>query len=267
MNKFKLSLCSLTLCAFISAPLINAHASWLDTGVDLLKNLDTATSSTTEASSTTTTSTTKDVSIPSNLSSSEISKAFKEALNMGTDAVTKQLSAQDGFNGDKRIHIPLPAELETMRTLLDKVGMAQVADDLEVTLNRAAEAAVPKAKDLFVNAISEMSFEDVMSLYNGADDSATTYFQSKMQDSLKVEMQPVIDEALSQVGALQLYDSMVAEYKTMPFVPDVKSDLNNHVLDKGIDGIFYYLAQQEIAIRENPQAQTTALLKKVFGLQ
>lgn len=258
MKKIKLSLCTLTLCAFTSVSL--ANASWLDTGADLLKTLEKETVSSTDNSST------SSATLPANLNSSEISAAFKEALRIGTDAVTQQVGAVDGFNGDQAIHIPLPPELKAVRAMLDKVGMAQVADDLELTLNRAAEAAAPKAKDLFINAIADMSFEDVMALYNGADDSATKYFQSKMQDSLKVEMQPVIDEALSQVGALQLYESMVAEYKTMPFVPDVKSDLSNHVLDKGIDGIFHYIAEQEIAIRENPQAQTTALLKKVFGM-
>lgn len=257
MKQLKLSVCYFALCIFISASF--AHASWLDTGVDLLKTLDTEV--------TPENSPTKKASAPSDLKSSEVSKAFKEALRIGTDAVTKQLGAKDGFNGDQFVHIPLPAELKAVRGILDKVGMAQVADDLELTINRAAEAAAPKARSLFVDAISEMSFEDVMGLYSGADDSATKYFQSKMQDSLKVEMQPVIDEALSQVGALQLYESMIEEYKTLPFVPDVKSDLRDHVLDKGIDGIFYYIAQQEIAIRENPQAQTTALLKKVFGMQ
>lgn len=253
MKQLKLSLCSLALVLLISPSC--ANAGWLDTGVDLLKTLETETPST------------QKIQLPSHLESSEVSDAFKEALRIGTDAVTKQLGAEDGFNTDQFIHIPLPTELKAMRAMLDKVGMAGVADDLELTLNRAAEAAAPKARDLFVDAIAEMSFEDVMSLYNGADDSATQYFQSKMQDSLKVEMQPVIDQALSQVGALQLYETMIAEYKTMPFVPDVKSNLTNHVLDKGIDGIFYYIAQQEVAIRENPQKQTTALLKKVFGIQ
>lgn len=257
MKQLKLSLCYCAFCFLMSASF--AGASWFDTGVDLLKTLETETSSVKTP--------TEKVPAPSHLESSEVSKAFKEALRIGTEAVTKQLGAKDGFNGDKFVHIPLPAELKAVRGVLDKIGMAQVADDLELTINRAAEAATPKAKALFVDAIAEMSFEDVMGLYNGADDSATKYFQNKMQGSLKKEMQPVIDDALAQVGALQLYESMVAEYKTMPFVPDVKSDLSNHVLEKGIDGIFYYIGQQEIAIRENPAKQTTLLLKKVFGLQ
>lgn len=253
MKHFRLSVCCLAFCTLMSASFV--AASWIDTGMDLLKTLEPEPTPTRKGS------------VPDNLHSSEISKAFKEALRLGTAAVTKQLGAKDGFNGDPLVHIPLPAELKAVRSLLDKVGMAQVADDLELTINRAAEAATPKAKALFVEAISEMSFDDVMGLYNGGDDSATRYFQRKMQDSLKLEMQPVVDQALSQVGALQLYEAMIAEYKTMPFVPDVKSDLRDHVLNKGIDGIFYYIAQQEIAIRENPQQQTTALLKKVFGVQ
>jgi len=195
----------------------------------------------------------------------EIDRAFKEALRIGSQNVVNQLGVLDGFNGDPSIHIPLPDELNTVKSILDKVGMAMLMDDLEIKMNRAAEDATPKAKQLFMNAINEMSFDDVKRIYSGPKDSATIYFKEKMSPILRTEMRPLITESLSAVGAIQAYDTMIGEYQSLPFVPDVKSNLIDYVLDEGINGIFYYLAQQEADIREDPVKQTTQLLKDVFG--
>ena len=132
-------------------------------------------------------------------------------------------------------------------------------------LNRAAEVATPKAKELFSQAISEMTFEDVMNIYNGPDDAATRYFQKKMTPPLAREMQPVVDQSLAEVGAVQAYDKVMAEYRSMPFVPDVKADLTTYVVEKGMDGIFHYMAVEEAAIRQDPAKRTTELLQRVFG--
>lgn len=198
-------------------------------------------------------------------STGEIGDAFKEALRMGTESVVGQLGTADGFNGDPAIHIPLPPELQAVKSMLDKAGMGHLVDDLELKLNRGAEAATPKAKSLFMDAIAEMTFEDVKQIYDGPENSATLYFQEKMTPSLKKEMAPVVDQTLSEVGAIQAYDKVMDQYKTMPYVPDVKADLTDYVLDKGVDGIFHYIAIEEAEIRKDPVKQTTALLKKVFG--
>ncbi|HDJ28831.1 MAG TPA: DUF4197 domain-containing protein, partial [Proteobacteria bacterium] len=99
------------------------------------------------------------------------------------------------------------------------------------------------------------------------DDAATSYFKGKMSKPLAEEMRPIVNESLAQVGAIQSYDNMMGKYKSLPFVPDVKADLTEHVLDKGMDGIFYYIAKEEAAIRQNPVKRTTELLKRVFGAQ
>ena len=121
--------------------------------------------------------------------------------------MVSQLGREDGFNNDPAIHIPLPKSLITAQNWLGKIGMAGLLDDLELKLNRAAELATPKAKALFGQAISEMTFEDVMSIYNGPDDSATRYFQSKMSNPLALEMSPIVSDSLSEVGAIQSYDN------------------------------------------------------------
>jgi hypothetical protein len=155
--------------------------------------------------------------------------------------------------------------LNNVKFLLGKVGMSSMLDDLELKLNRAAEVATPKAKELFAQAISEMTFEDVMNIYNGPDDAATRYFQEKMTPPLAREMQPVVDQSLAEVGAVQAYENVMGEYRAIPFVPDVKADLRTYVVEKGMDGIFHYIALEEAAIRQNPAKRTTELLQRVFG--
>lgn len=195
----------------------------------------------------------------------EIGGAFKDALRIGSENVVKKVGSLDGFNTDPAIHIPLPGELDTVKKMLGKVGMSSMLDDLELKMNRAAEAASPKARELFLQAISDMTFEDVNTIYSGPEDAATKYFQSKMSPALLEEMTPLISSSLSQVGAVQSYDAVMGQYKTLPFVPDVKADMTTHVANKAMDGIFYYLAKEEAAIRQNPVRQTTDLLKRVFG--
>jgi hypothetical protein len=223
-----------------------AEGSWLEKGLNILKPLLGENSKV-------------------NPSKSEIGQAFKEALRIGSDNVVQQLGQFNGFNTDPNIHIPLPEELVTVKNVLTKLGMSQTVDDLEMKLNRAAENATPKAKELFRQAITEMTFDDVMAIYNGPEDSATEYFRGKMSPGLKTEMRPLIENSMSEVGVVRAYDDVIGQYRTMPFVPDVKADLTDHVVQKGIDGIFHYIAQEEAAIRQNPAKQTTDLLKRVFG--
>ena len=235
---------ALTIFFIIMVPTL-ATCGWLDKGTSLLKSMgggDKVAALTTD----------------------EIGKGLKEALRVGSETVVRQLGSKDGFNSDSNIHIPLPGSLNKVKDLLSKVGKAQLFEDLEVKLNRAAEAATPKAKQLFVDAISAMTLDDVKKIYDGPDDAATQYFKGKMSPQLAEEMKPVINETLSQVGAIQSYDNTMKEYKKLPFVPDVKANLTEHVVEKGMDGIFYYLAKEEAAIRQNPAKRTTELLQRVF---
>jgi len=110
-----------------------------------------------------------------------------------------------------------------------------------------------------------MSFEDVKKIYKGPEDAATQYFRRKMSPSLAKEMKPVVTNSLSEVGAVQAYDNVMKQYRSVPFVPDVKANLTDYVVEKGMDGIFYYMAKEEAAIRANPAKRTTELLKRVFG--
>ena len=236
-------------CVLIMPIRVEAQLDWLKKGQDLLGTV------------TQPKATTGDIA----LTEEEIGSGLKEALRVGSETVVKQLGAIDGFNADPDVHIPLPANFTKVRSVLETVGMSGMMDDLELKLNRAAETATPKAKQLFWGAIEAMTLEDIMGIYNGPEDAATRYFEEKMSVPLAEEMRPVVSESLQEVGAIKTYDAVMGKYKTFPFVPDVQADLTGYVVDKGMEGVFHYLAKEEAAIRANPVKRTTILLQKVFG--
>ncbi len=202
---------------------------------------------------------------PQSLSRDDIGDGLKEALRVGTKNVVGNLGAVDGFNLDPKVHISLPNNLNQVKEVLGKVGMDSMLVDLETRLNRAAEIATPKAKKLFITAINDMTLDDVMAIYNGPEDSATRYFRSSMSGPLALAMKPIVDDSLADVGAVKSYDDVMASYNAIPFVPKVDADLSDYVVKKGMKGIFFYLGKEEAAIRQDPAARTTDLLKRVFG--
>jgi len=199
------------------------------------------------------------------LSTDEIASGLREALQVGSERVVGRVGRTDGYNASKDIHIPLPEKLQKVQSALEMVGMSQLADDLELKLNRSAERAAPEAKEVFFQSISEMTMDDVERIYNGQKDEATRYFREKMTPDLTERFTPIVNESLSDVGAIKSYDTMMAQYKDLPLVPDVKSDLTSYTVEKSLDGLFFYLAKEEAKIRDNPAARTTELLQKVFG--
>jgi len=237
---------------------LSAHANWWEQGADLLKGIQ-------ETQSTSSSDSKSIPGLPTNLSSEEIQKAFKEALTKGSETVVNKLGVKDGFNADPKIHIPLPSSLKTVQSTLNQFGMGKYMDDVETKLNRAAEAATPQAKALFLDAIKDMSFDDVKKIYEGPKDSATQYLKSKTSPGIKAKMAPIVENTLNEVGAVTAYDKAISKYKDLPFVPNVKADLLEHVVNEGMNGMFYYIAQEEAAIRKDPLKQSTELLKKVFG--
>jgi hypothetical protein len=199
------------------------------------------------------------------LSNDEIGAGLREALRIGSGNVVDQVSDTGGFEADPAIHIPLPKNLAKAQKMLKRLGMSNQLDDLEIQLNRAAEVASVKAKDMFVDAIQAMTLDDVREILGGPDDAATQFFRRQMSPGLKAEMKPVVDDSLARVGAIQTYEQTVGDFSKVPLVPNLKADLTDHVLEMGLDGIFHYLAVEEAAIRNNPAKRTTELLQKVFA--
>ena len=201
------------------------------------------------------------------LSTEEITNGLKQALAKGSESVVSQLGASNGFNGDSTIRIPLPNALANARDYAAKVGLDSSFNELETKLNQAAELATPKAKSLFLGAIRDMSLDDAKGILRGPDNAATQYFETKTSASLSAAMRPIVEQSLSQVGAVSYFNQLMASYQKIPLAPKVDADLTGHVVEKGMGGIFYYLAAEEKAIRDNPAKRTTELLQKVFAAQ
>ncbi len=201
------------------------------------------------------------------LSTDDITRGLKEALATGSNTVVSQLGTANGFSGDPAIRIPLPGSLVKARELAARVGQERYFDELELKLNQAAEEATPKAKELFLGAIRDMSVEDAKGILQGPDNAATEYFRGKTGETLQAQMRPIVDRALAQVGAVSSFNQLLDRYNKIPLAPKIDADLTGHVVEEGSDGIFYYLAQEEKAIRDNPLKRTSEILQRVFGSQ
>ncbi len=195
----------------------------------------------------------------------EVSAGLKEALTVGTQRVVDNVSSPNGYFLDESIKIRLPDQLAKIQTSLGRVGMDGSLNDLELKMNRAAEEAAPKAKKLFVSAVTSMTIDDAMSIFNGGDMAATEFLKSKTQDQLRTEFKPYVVAAMGQVGALEQAETVVGRYLPSDMVSTVRNELVTHAVDGALDGLFYYLAQEEKEIRNDPVKQTTKLLKRVFG--
>lgn len=266
----KILLSALVLSVFSVPSLAHAQKSWWDTANQVL-NSDAgkqAIDAMTKTQTTTTTTTTTKApagTLSSALSDTQVSAGLKDALKVGTQTVVKQLGKEGGFSLDPKIKIPLPAPIAKADATLKKFGMGALTTDLEARMNRAAELAAPKAGTLFVNAIQKMTVTDAQAILTGPQDSATQYLRKTMGAELAKEIQPIIQQSLNEAGAVKAYDAVTSQYAKMPLASSLKTNMNDYVANKAIDGIFYYVAQEEAAIRANPAKRTTDILKKVFG--
>lgn len=199
------------------------------------------------------------------LSTDEIGAGLKEALNVGVQKGTTQLSAVNGFFGDAAVKILMPPEAVKAEKTLRNMGLGKQVDDAILSMNRAAEDAAKSAAPIFVNAIKQMSIQDAVGILKGGDSAATKYLRGKTTVSLTAAFTPVVNQSLGKVDATKYWNTVFSAYNKVPFVKKVNTDLIAYVTDKALAGIFYQVALQESKIRKDPMAQTTDLLKKVFG--
>ncbi len=195
----------------------------------------------------------------------DVAAGLTEALVVGTERVVQQLGAEGGFLDDPKARIPLPAGLSKVQSALKLAGLSGMVDDLELRMNRAAEQATPVAQDLVVDAIKGLSFQDAAGILSGPNDSATRYLEGKTSGQLADQMHPIVDQALADAGAVQALEGVMDQYQSIPFASRFNVDLSGHVVDYAKKAIFGYLAEEEAAIRTNPAARTTSLLKSIFG--
>jgi hypothetical protein len=199
------------------------------------------------------------------LGDDKIISGLKEALRIGTEKTVNLTGNVNGFLKNEAIKILLPEKLQSMDQALRLAGFGPQVDAFVVSMNRAAEQAAPLAEPIFKDAVTSMSFDDARKILNGGDTAATDYFKVKTRDQLAAAFKPEVENAMNQVGVTAQYKQLVGQYSTLPFVQGPSFEVDNYVVGKTLDGLFYTLAQEEQNIRTNPAARVTGLLKEVFG--
>jgi len=194
----------------------------------------------------------------------EVVKGLKEALSIGADSSVKKLSAADGFFKNTAIKILMPPEAVKVESSLRKVGAGKLVDDAILAMNRAAESATADVKDIFLDAIKNMTINDGMKILKGDSVEATRYLKSSTTPQLTQKIRPIVEIALKKVNATKYWSDLFNEYNRFA-VKKINPDLAGFVTEKTIDGLFFSIGEEEQKIRKDPAAQVTDLLKKVFG--
>lgn len=191
--------------------------------------------------------------------------AIRQALQLGSQRATAELSKEGAFDPGTRYHIPLPEELQTVAGMLRTAGYGERIDQLEQRMNRGAEEAVGEAAPVFRQAIREMTVEDALAIVNGDPGSATRYFRQKSTVALRERFRPLIRENLEQTGFYSQYRGLLDIYDTLPMTDKPDLDIETRVLDHTLDAVFHRLAAEERAIREAPLERGSELIRSVFG--
>jgi hypothetical protein len=189
---------------------------------------------------------------------------LKEALKIGTGNAVNLTGKTDGYFLNQAIKILMPEKLRTLEKGLRAVGYGPQIDEFVLSMNRSAEQAAPAAKQIFWDALEQMTFEDARKILSGNETAATEYFKGKTTDKLTAAFRPVVDKSMNEVGVPRQYNELVGRYESIPFVKKETFDLDSYVVTKALDGLFHVLGDEEKKIRTNPEARVTDLLKEVF---
>ena len=190
---------------------------------------------------------------------------IKEALAVGTERAVNGLAKLNGYFGNEAVKILMPSSIRKVADVARMAGYQKQVDEFILSMNRAAEAAVPLAASYFGDAIRDMTLEDVRGILAGGDTAATDFFKRKTHDRLYTAFKPVVSKKIDEVGTTRAYKDMMGRYESVPMMGKQSLDLDDYVTEKSLDGLFYMVGQEEKKIRTNPAARTTDLLKSVFG--
>jgi hypothetical protein len=201
----------------------------------------------------------------SDLSQQDASGGLKDALIQGAQVAVKQLGAPGGFSNNPDVRIELPGKLGKAAKTMKVMGMGAQVDQLEASMNKAAEAAVPQAQALLVDAVKKMTVADAKSILSGPQDSATQYLNKSSREQIRAKFLPIVKQATDQVGLAQQYNAFAGQAASFGVVDAKSSTVESYVTEQALDGLFEMIAKQEESIRQNPAAAATSLAKKVFG--
>ena len=199
------------------------------------------------------------------ITNQDATTGLREALVKGSQVAVEALGKQDGFFGNGKVKIPLPESAQKVEKVMRQFGMGKQADELILTLNRAAEAAVPEAKALLVDSVKKMSVQDAKAILTGGQDSATQYFKRTTSDQLRAKFLPIVKKATAKVQLAQKYDEYAEKGVKFGLLKKEDANLDTYETQKALDGLFVMVAEEEARIRQNPAEAATSILKKVFG--
>lgn len=201
------------------------------------------------------------------LSQQDASSGLKDALEQGTQIAVQQLGKPGGFSGNPEVKIELPGNIGKVASTMKMMGMGSQIEQLESSMNLAAEAAVPQAQALLLEAVQKMTVQDAKSILTGPDDAATQYLDKTSREQLRVQFLPIVKQATDKVGLAQQYNSLAGQAANFGVVDAKNANIESYVTEQTLDGLFVIIAEQEQSIRKNPAQAATSLAKKVFSLQ
>lgn len=199
------------------------------------------------------------------LTNAEATSGLRTALQRGAVAAVELLGRPDGFLGNPQVRIPLPGALEDAAKLLRMIGQSRKVDELITAMNRAAEAAVPQAKTLLVDAVKGMSVNDALGVLRGGDTSVTEFFANKTRTPLGERFLPIVTRATEKVSLAGKYNAVAGQAAGLGLVRGDDADIQHYVTRKALDGLYFMIGEEEKKIRRDPVGTGSAILKKVFG--
>jgi hypothetical protein len=200
------------------------------------------------------------------LRDNEVATALRQALETGAANAVSRLGQDNGFLGNEKVRIPLPDGLAKVARGLKAVGLGKQSDELVTTMNRAAEQAVPEAKNLLLNTVRLLTIEDAKAILTGPPDAATQFFRSKTQDELTRRFLPIVSRATKRLKLADHYNRLANRGVAFGLVRGEDANLDEYVARKALDGLYLTVAEEEQAIREKPLESSKKLVRKVFGV-
>ncbi|WP_413794193.1 MULTISPECIES: DUF4197 domain-containing protein [unclassified Pseudomonas] len=199
------------------------------------------------------------------LSQQDATGGLKDALTQGAQVAVKQLGTPGGFSNNPDVKIELPGKLGKVASKMKAFGMGEQVEQLETSMNQAAEAAVVQAQPILVNAVKNMSVSDAKGILSGGNDSATQYLNKSSREQIRAKFLPIVKQATDKVGLAQKYNAFAGQAATFGVLDAKSANIENYVTEQALDGLFEMIGKQEATIRQNPAAAATSLAKKVFG--
>lgn len=199
------------------------------------------------------------------LTQQDASGGLKDTLSQGAQLAVQQLGRPGGFSNDPERRIELPGKLGKIAQTMKMMGMGSQVEQLETRMNQAAEAAVPQAQALLLDAVRRMTVTDAKAILAGPQDAATQYLDRSSREQIRTRFLPIVKQATDQVGLAQKYNAFAAQAASFGAIDAKSANLEGYVTDQALDGLFEVIAAEEAKIRENPATAATSLAKKVFG--